>query len=492
MFTLSRGIKLPGAPTRVGQFEYAGPSSLIRRTDRQFVIEYGDRGAAYSRITCDLTTGKVVIETDVTGQMAIRYTQVGNGFVFATHDLLLAPFVPLKVDQQSLSSLRQIGWSVGGYSLIEGISVCRADERRVFTDRVHSEQIAGPVSSQNPVDAAIAFLDQRLPSGPVIVELSAGFDSRAALAATLACREAGSLCLFSEGPEDSTDVLVARHLANLIGARFERRETVLRSDEEIQEEWTHSSLSNNGHIEVDILASRGTTEPTVCGEAGEAHHGYFRPRSLFPRTFPPAIGELDAVVGHRLPRGARLEERLAEVQSVSASKAEALDRLYLCERLGVWNQKLPRRSSHRISPFYGTDTLLKGHTDRPYKLHHDLVKAHAPALADVPVNRGAALAAYNGRRLSNMLIDGRRLAAKVEGKIRKLPTLATSRASAISNLLTRLPAGFLYGEARGFADLGAQRFFKMYEEAASAHSASAGAREAAQRSQSEIIGSPSA
>ena len=450
---------------------YRGPAEIVRQTPSGFNIFWGDKEGAYSSLDYDSGTGEVSLKSDISGQLALRYAFVDGRLYVASHDILLAPFVPFEVDQASMDHLKRFGWSVGGYSLIKGITVCSAGETVKITDRVERAKAVYPAADPSPQETVIHYLAERLPNGEVVVEMSAGFDSRAALAATLASKPAHLIRAFSEGPADSQDVSVAREICRLAGISFERRQTTKRNVDDILSDWTGFAVRGNGHVEVNILPSqRESNETTVCGDGGEIFRDYFTPYQPFANTRSLSAPAPEHVLGKKFGASDRLKSRLEEISRPGDSNATVLNRFYLTDRFGVWNQKLAREGQRRVSPFYARDAMGDLSEARQNRLHLDLISTHLPVAFNVPINGEAAPALYSGAILSNVRLDTGIFLAKVKRRLVKRQDLQAARNDAMKEAMDAMPEAFLHGTASTWAERGAQRFLQAYKEASQAPS----------------------
>lgn len=453
-------IILPGAA-------YRGPRGAVTRRGTDLCVTWGDPAAAHSRLHYHAASGDLTVTTDASGQMALRCAMLGGRIYVASHDLALAGQVPFAVDDAALALLRRLGWSLGNRSLIRGITVLPAGRTVMSGGQVSHAAPCHP-DGGDPVPRMLSFLAGRLPPGPVTVELSAGFDSRAALAATLACKNAADIRVMTEGPPGSRDVAVAETICRRLGLSLTRRRTRPRATRAILADWSLTAARANGHVEVDILASRGPEMPTVCGDGGEIHRGYYDPFRPFrdPPGGPP--DRAAAILARCLGRSDRLAARVGDLAAGADSAARVLDLFYLTERFGVWNQKLARDPRQRISPFYAADALTPpGRHDRCAP-HLALIRRYLPAALDLPVNGGPSPAMHGPGAAARFARDLAIFRAKLGRRLRRDDALKDSRAAAMAALCGALPEGFLNEPADGWAELGAQRFLRLYRLAAEA------------------------
>lgn len=444
---------------------YVGPKHLLSKKGHIVVVEIGDPDAAFARLTHEIGSNSVTLENDNSGQASLRYAVRDGAIYVASHDILLAPYVPFEIDEQSCAELRRVGWSMGGHSLIKGIQVCPGGQSvHVALDEIKHSPAGFPIGSEtDQVDRCLNFLGARLPSGKVAVELSAGFDSRAALAATLACKPVSDIVAFSEGPTDSEDVIVARQICAQNGIAFTHRQTSQQPIDTILENWSRASANNNGHIEVNILASQHGDEPTICGDGGEIFRGYFYPYEPFQRLRGGVRGTAETSIVKKLGDSERLK---ASVRRLSGkTEAETMDRFYLAERFGVWNQKLFRSSQHRLSPFYARAAMVGLGNGLNASLHVKLISEYLPKAARLPINGEAPPSFYRGEAVASVALEARILVGKVKRRLVKRVDLQNARGKAMAEVMENIPEGFLHQQGQGWADLGAQRFLQIYKEA---------------------------
>jgi hypothetical protein len=465
-FVFSPRFAIPGATEESGGATFFGPPSLLKRQGSELVVELGSEGGAFSRLTYDKPSGTLKLESDITGQLALRYAFMDGHVIVSSHDVLLAPFLAYEPDEASLAAIARFGWSVGGHALVRNITVCRGGES-VLIERDGRVTVTPAQFPQggDTVQSMLDYLGSRLPSGPITVELSAGWDSRAALAATLACKSASDIRVFSEGPEESLDVCIAKDLCKTLGVSFTRRETKMRPPADILRDWTASAWRNNGNIEIDVLASRHRTEGSVvCGDGGEIHRGNYYPYVPFGRLVKLQQYSPEQTLARKFGASERLSETVNRLSADGVSSAEVLDRFYVAERYGIWNQKLAREASTRISPFEARASMVELGKGEQCNAHISLIRKHMPFAMQVPINGQAKPSDYAGGFARDFILESRVFAGKVQNRVTRRTNLADSRASVVSETLRALPNQFLAGEARSWAEYGAQRFLKLFSE----------------------------
>jgi len=414
---------------------------------------------SFGAMLWDRKAGTVRLFCDVTGQRSLRFTTEGDGSLcVSSHDigLVIGAGLTPRVDASALRMTGAIGWPVATGSLLEGVTVCPPFECTVLSpkpDREASEFSVrlDPISSPEPagstlMEMSLEWLGRSTGgSGDIVVELSAGFDSRASTAATLAVADPHRIRAFSEGPAESEDVTVAREIAKRAGIAFERRETTKMPADAFLDAWSRSTVASNGCADVSALVSRSLdaeradAPTTICGDGGETFRGYFYPYRPLERTLRPPIAsarralfsKFSGAKAFQTPEAAgdlraKLDLVTERLGRVSASEAEILDRYFVTERFGIWNQTLVRDAANRnrVSPFYSRRAIMAalalpepmGWTNA---LHTNLVRAFLPAAMDLPLNGEASASRHEPGLLNSLRLDWSVFAGKVERKLRR-------------------------------------------------------------------------
>jgi hypothetical protein len=412
---------------------------------------------------------------DHIGQLHLRYAVRGTDIAVSTHDigLVAAGIVEPVADPVSLASAGGIGWSVGSASIISGITVCRSDELTTLSaDGVRTLPLGVPEASA-PISHALPWLEAGIGRDDILIELSAGFDSRASLAATLAVAEPSRITAFSEGPADSLDVVVAEEVARRAGVRFVHRQTIAPPTDAMVAAWERLATENNGNFDVSILASMRTDQPSgviVCGDGGEIHRGYFYPFLRFaPWTASDVLRR--KYRGHPAAVLDRVEKVAMRLRHRSTTERETLDRFYATERFGVWNQKLARSGGRRISPFYSRLAASASYGG-DHSLHYELIARYLPQTLDLPVNGGAAVRRYGPGAINAAAVTARSLVAKVQRRLkRQQPDLHNARLDALGDFSQAVAdrPGMLFQPptqtgGRYWQELGALRMLAMCRE----------------------------
>ena len=359
---------------------------------------------------------------DITGQRRLRYAFRANGtLIVSSHDVGLALMGALepRVDEDALTSLARLGWSLGGRPLLRGGTAAPPWAMTSFAPagatpprRIASTTTTLPDPAATEAPAADLLLEDfaaRLgPARRLRVQLTAGWDSRAALAAALAVREAGDVETWVEGPADCLDVRRARELSARLGLAFSHRELPTLSPEAFRFHLTRSCVAANGTIETYILPSNaGITPPpgtlAVTGAAGEIYRRPYYAYRPFAHLLDRPYGSARSALRRRFCKTTasaelcrRLDDVVDNLSRISRSQPEILDRFYATERFGIWAASgvLNLSGFGRLSPFESrrlTSRAFATTTARgfDYALHRELIRRFTPRLLDVPFNDDA-------------------------------------------------------------------------------------------------------
>ncbi|MDJ0630931.1 MAG: hypothetical protein QNJ44_21920 [Rhodobacter sp.] len=463
-FLISLNAPLATPDIRIGQLDYRGPKDGLTETAEGAEISLSEAGGAFGKVVYRAADDTLVLSSDITGQLALRYVIDGTAVRVASHDIALAPYCAFDPDGDSLDHVRRIGWSVGNASLIQGIEVARGGETVEIANGAATVTPARFPTGPQPLETMLDYFGQRLPAGPVEVEISAGFDSRAALAATLACKPATDIRLFTEGPEDSLDVQLARKIAGTLGVPLDHRNGSHPTTEAFFQAWDAATLATNGHIEINILASADpSAPPRVCGDGGEIYRGYYDRYRPFQRVLggKPAHG-----IDRKLGDSARVRAAISRLAADGPDSAVIGDRFYLAERFGIWNQKLARWATGRMSPFFCRAAMSDLGHGLSCPVHVALIERYLPDMMDIPINDEPAPARYRPGWLNAARLDAAILAAKLRRRLIRSPDLQTSRRAFVDTALAEMPEGHLHGPATTWAAYGAERFLTLFRAAA--------------------------
>lgn len=362
--------------------------------------------------------------SDITGQRRLRYGFRADGtLVVSSHDVGLAAMGALerRADLHSLASVARHGWSLGAHPLLHGGTAAPpyaltsfapaagggARSRR-FT--VTTTRLPDPAADLDVPAHELLLEDFAARIGPTCrlrVHLTAGWDSRAALAAAFAVREAGAVETWVEGPVDCLDVRRARALAARLGLAFSHRELPTLSTEAFRFHLSRSCVAANGVIETYILPSNAVAPPSpalgVHGGGGEIHRGFYYPYRPFAHLTNCPYGSARFALRRRFCKtntSSELRDRLDDVidnlECVSNSQQEILDRFYATERFGVWaaSARLDSSGARSASPFDSRRLMRRAFATTTtrgfdYTLHRELIRRFTPQLLDLPFNEDA-------------------------------------------------------------------------------------------------------
>ncbi len=224
-----------------------------------------DLDGSFGSVVVDRPTGKVSLVTDCIGGRALRYAATEEFILASPHDLTLlaSGFVDLSLDLVSFASMAMAGWSLNGRSLLKDIATSRPDERVHWQsgalaredapllvpdrriDPADQKRIREQLDAMADVarDGARAFAEQWPLTG---IQLTAGVDSRAALAAILPSLDRERTFVQTTGYPDSPDVRTARRLAKHYRLRFQLTEPQAPSPEGFMKVADLFAFSMNG------------------------------------------------------------------------------------------------------------------------------------------------------------------------------------------------------------------------------------------------------
>ncbi len=454
----------------------------LRESDRDSVIQMvaADDGC-FGAMILDLTSGEIAVFSDPSGQFSLRAAVTSEGSIgISSHDITLvaAGLATPQLAPEELPLTAAIGWPLTHRTLLKDVVACRPFFTSVFarnngsySRKFHTKPI---VFEQHPAtslaELAIHSIERRLPTtGDIVVELSSGFDSRASLAAALQVVESSRLKAFSEGPGTSIDVVMARQIAKLAGISFEPRLTVAPKTDDFLFQLSRASVATNGVLNASVLAScnEGRDDPplpmTICGDGGEIFRGVYYPYMPFGRVMNyKAKDPVAAIcsklcrqtdrVGKNLTRALNhaVTETVRRLDPLSKSPNEVLDRFFLSERFGCWNQKLARNpaTAHRISPFYSRQAISRALGTTPpmaqtNMLHVSMIERGLPSSLDLPVNGEETIRNHKSDLFNRFMYDYREFYGKVERKVRaklgRTPAaLETNRVEVLKTLVSEL------------------------------------------------------
>lgn len=398
----------------------------------------------------------LTLVSDGLAQRSLRSASLGDMILVSPHDLaLVAAGVPVEPQPVSIASMFRFGWSFGGESLIRGIDVVPAEQIRLFgPDRQarslpHPNYVQAQVQRRDDADAGligdriidsmVGYLRANHEAGErIAVELSAGFDSRAVLALALAAyRE--DVQTFTDGPRRSQDVRVATRVAAAVGV--DHRGGGVRTstaEERLQAVAALASATNGQATVMPVMSGSFIDRPaaeSLGGDGGEFLRGDYYPRLGTEEARAVSLDHLTQYVMDKFRLGAPwlgsesdgclrelVARRLRSLAPYCRRNSDAYDLIYLLERAGIWNQKLRRMSSRRLSPFFSRAATfefltLPGVRGRAAIVHRVSMARHLDRARWIPLNGETLPVLLSGGTFARRIARLSTLAAKAMWKV---------------------------------------------------------------------------
>lgn len=421
----------------------------------------------FSAIIVDLRGRELFVCSDAIGTRTLRYVDGPGGVFVAMHDAVLvaAGAVTPDVDDVSVASGVLCGWSLGGRPLLSRCEVIGPDyylrgnrERRELIRDSFLDEVSRLARAD---ETGIARVDEELSQtlvstlrqnleieepAEVRLALTAGVDTRAALALLRATHPKQRLVATTTGAADSTDVQCARRICRVLGIAHEVIEPGAPTHQSFATNLELLAYVTNGDTDGKrALSGAQTTAPgalLLSGLGGEIFRGYYYPyarrryvtgnlpkasaESVKSLLLPRAFGYFETLELHdKLKR--KVEDRFLEaLQAFDAYAKDVyayMDCFYLRERYGVWGALNSRRIwVHSLAPFHSVSAIrLVSRLPVPWgdqRIQAKLIRAHLPLrLYWTPVN-GAELLTLHGRgALKFWLRDGARRASVAHERI---------------------------------------------------------------------------
>jgi hypothetical protein len=196
-----------------------------------------------SAVIVDRAARCIWVAGTLLGHRSLFYHAAAGTFLVSPHDLTLLATgrVGFQLDPVSLASMVSTDWSLNGRSLARGIRRCHPLEAVSWRDgvlsrcrvslpfdgpRVEPRDKAGIQRQVGRVaDRMLEYVESHVGGlDRVDCSLTAGIDSRAMFAALCGVKRPGVITATTSGAERSLDVVVARRIAELAGARHQRQE----------------------------------------------------------------------------------------------------------------------------------------------------------------------------------------------------------------------------------------------------------------------------
>ncbi len=393
----------------------------------------------FGAVVIELRTGQVWAASDLLGRLALRLARQRGDWFISPHDVCLvaAGAASIEFDPVALVSSAVVENSLGARSLLkdiialEGNDICRIDTsgelqrtplpKLDFSARLDAKDQQGirrlrEEAVDRCVDTAKHLLEDR---SSVRVSLTAGLDSRAALAILLGAGARSRLHTVTHGGDRSLDFRTAQQVARLGGVEHSR---LIPSPAKADAFIDHGRLRAfvmNGDTDAKRAArplprwTRGTTTG-VEGTAGEVYRGYYYQYFGFTGTItndPRRIAQLMLSRRFRRFKGVplaseslrssftqRLRGVFDEYASLSPYGADVVDLFYIFERCAHWGARAFRGSwAHTINPFLVPNALRMAYrlpppVGRTSAFHAIAIRRYFPEAYWVPINGGSLLA----------------------------------------------------------------------------------------------------
>lgn len=331
-----------------------------------------DLDGSFGSVIVHRPTGKVSLVTDCIGGRALRYVATDDFILASPHDLTLlaSGLVDLSLDLVSAASMATAGWSLNGRSLLKDVATSRPDERVHWQGGALAHEDVPLLVSDRRIDArdqkriqeqlgamadvaregARAFAERWPQTG---IQLTAGVDSRAALAAILPSLDRERTFVQTTGYPDSPDVRTARRLAGHYGLRFRLTEPQVPSPEGFMRTVDLFAFSMNGDTNAKRAPQVNRTyaeraNALSWGGTGGIYRGIYyrasdgRPlgsegalEKVYDKNFRRKLVFDDPQITERLHR--RIAETVHHYASFSSNGYDILDLYSVHEYFSVWD-----------------------------------------------------------------------------------------------------------------------------------------------------------
>jgi hypothetical protein len=300
--------------------------------------------------------------------------------------------------------------------------------------------------------------------------LTAGVDTRAALALLYATRTTKPLLATTTGSPDSVDVKWARRICSLLDIEHEVIRPSVPTHESFSKNLELLAYVTNGDTDGKrALSGAQSTAPgalLLSGLGGEIFRGYYYPyyrrghwrqsearasaatvKALLLRKAFPHFAKLEIHQDLKRQVESRLEESLASFDVYAKSVYAFLDCFYLRERYGVWGSLNSRRLWARsVAPFHSTQAMrLVARLPTPWgdqRIQAEIVRNYLPRrLYWMPVNGSETLTLHGTGTLKFWLRDTVKRASVLAGRVHPQPSSQKSHERVRAELL----AGEVYG-----------------------------------------------
>jgi len=400
-------------------------------------------GGCVSAIVVDRRHGNVLILSDVVSRRTLRWFETNEAFFVSPHDVALVATGRLdpRIDLVSACSSLGVQWSIGGRPHLEGVRACRpfnyvrwsqhagAEALRDFPSIGELRRHAGEVAAvrRGLIDAVVKAADRHtLHADRVIVDLTAGLDSRAVVAMLIGAGLSGKMMTVCTDVPESLDWTTAAQLAAIHGLRFKGRSPETPSPDVFLNNADVLAFYMNGDTcaKRSLAVLRYPTEvtPHVGGAGGETFRGTYYPRATdspanyLINMFTKAVRQLPWS-DEELPAAVhlRIEEAVEELAGLAHDPWDILDLFYVYERLGVWGALLPRIPwfRARVLPFcdplaFLQSLKLPAPIGANCLIHEALIRRYMPSSCWIPINGKRSLALEGNNSIRKALRFGMR------------------------------------------------------------------------------------
>jgi hypothetical protein len=437
-----------------GAFARGGIDSVVRSS------------GSFSAVIVEIPARRVWVAGTLLGHRSLFYFARPGLLLVSPHDLTLLGTgqVPFGIDSTSLASMLACDWSLSGHSLLAGIVRCHPLEVLRWQGGQLKIQPSATLSLEGRIDPrdrrgltqqmgriVESLLDEVRVHvrdlETVACSLTAGMDSRALLALLCGATSPANISTSTLGEEKNLDVVVARQLARLVGARHERRQPTPPTTEDFAGLSRLFAFFCSGDTNAKRALGRlpelePRSHPFAGGNGGEIFRGFFYPYFGATGTAPKSMQALLArLVSYRFRRlgrlpfsdpassaavKERLQQALGRYERCSSNPYDVVDLLYLFERYGRWGAYqacLPWRRSW--TPFESVEAIRDGFRlpapiGKFSDVHALLVRRFLPARAYwMPINGGQLLPLEGNGRLRYALRQALNVSSLVRQRVTK-------------------------------------------------------------------------
>lgn len=355
--------------------------------------------ANFGAVVVDRRQPEVLLVHDPIAHRSLSHYGNAGTLVVSPHDHMLVASgqCPLEPDMVSVAAAAKFGWSIGGRSLLRGVTRPGPGEFHVWSAgriRAVRNPLIDPDAGMDRNDARrrsvqldemveIARSNMRDVTSNhelVRVELSAGLDSRGVFAlARDAVGKDQTLHIVCIGSPGSPDVLVSREICRRYGIGFTPTQILAPDPEHFLEECDRLALAVNGigsSGRLLINPDRGGILDDALqlhGNGGEIYRGklYPQPHALREDSLDVATARRALRTEHEL-RGFtgsepgltaemwdRFDETVSDLEQSCRSGFDLLDLFHMNEKHAVWAQARSRMTWRFLWSPYGSAALAR-------------------------------------------------------------------------------------------------------------------------------------